>query len=91
MSSKPSPPSAVDKLRTALPGIAGKTIHRTVVIWRGEQWQIFLFFTDGTHYELYGRGEMNGARSVGRGVSDDRIGEWIAHQGADWSVAAPEP
>ena len=91
MSPQQDRPTSAEKLRTALPEIAGKTVRRTVVFWRGDQWQAFLIFTDGTSYELYGRGEMNGARSVGRGVSDDRIGEWIAHQGADWSVAAPEP
>ena len=91
MSPQQDRPTSAEKLRTALPEIAGKTVRRTVVFWRGDQWQVFLIFTDGTSYELYGRGEMNGARHLGPAMLDDSARNLIALYKVDWAVVAPEP
>ena len=43
------------KLQSALPDLIGRTIKHVVVCAHEDQYtQIFLHFTDGTYYELYG-------------------------------------
>jgi hypothetical protein len=53
------------KLTNAMPGIVGKTVERVVLVRRPHwQFQMYLCFTDGTHYEFYGDGSLSGAREV---------------------------
>ena len=53
------------KLSTGLRGTIGKTISNVAMVQHsGGQFRLFLVFTDGTHYELYGDGFLSGARSV---------------------------
>jgi hypothetical protein len=85
MPTPPTPPSALDKLRTAMPEMVGKQIRQAAAIWRGDRWQVFLFFTDDTEYELYGRGEMNGARHVTPAGTSEQVAAWIGGEG-EWSV-----
>jgi len=55
------------KLQDALPQLVGRTIERTLVSeHRDGRFQVFLFFTDGTAYEFYGRDNINGARRIDR-------------------------
>lgn len=63
----------IDKLATGLSGAIGRTLKRVFLVQRDrEEFQLFLVFTDGTHYELYGAGALSGARGVDRG-DDDHI------------------
>ena len=58
----------VRKLTAALPGILGKTIAHIVLTARiGDRSQLFLVFTDETHYEFYAIDTLSGARGVDRG------------------------
>jgi hypothetical protein len=55
--------TALIKLPDVLPMLVGKTIARTMlVIHEDGRHQLWLFFTDGTSYEFYGRGDISGAR-----------------------------
>ncbi len=52
------------KLRDVLPKLAGKTIERTMLVIHADGgFQVWLFFTDGTSYEFYGRNDISGART----------------------------
>ena len=42
------------KLQSALPDLIGRTIKHVVVCAHEGRTQVFLYFTDGTYYELYG-------------------------------------
>jgi hypothetical protein len=56
------------KVKTAIRGIVGKTIESVIVSEsnkEGPHKQIFLVFTDGTYYEIYGN--MNGAAGIDPG------------------------
>jgi len=58
-----SPMTALIKLPDVLPMLVGKTIARTMLVFHGDgRHQLWLFFTDGTSYEVYGRGDISGAR-----------------------------
>jgi hypothetical protein len=58
---------SLSKLQEALPQLVGRTIERTLVSeHRDGRFQVFLFFTDGTAYEFYGRDSINGARRIDR-------------------------
>ena len=59
------------RLTHSLPGILGKTVERVVLV-RRPHWtfQLYLCFTDGTHYELYGDGSLSGGREVHAGGGD---------------------
>ncbi len=62
------PRSNVDKLHTALQGVIGRAIAGVVIAeHEAERFQLFLAFTDGTHYEFYGAGDLNGARKIDHG------------------------
>jgi hypothetical protein len=55
--------TALIKLPDVLPMLVGKTIARTMMVFHGDgRHQLWLFFTDGTSYEFYGRGDISGAR-----------------------------
>lgn len=63
----------MDKLATGLSGAIGRTLRRVFLVARDrEEFQLFLIFTDGTHYELYGTGAISGARCVQR-VDDEHL------------------
>lgn len=58
----------IEKLRAALAGTLGKTINGFFISEHpGKHFQVFLTFADGTYYEFYGEGHLNGARSLDRG------------------------
>ena len=83
-------PSACDKLKAALPEILGKEIAQAIAIWHAHShWQFYLIFSDGSSYELYGEGPMNGNRHVTSMVPVDAIGKWMEGRG-QWSVVVPE-
>jgi hypothetical protein len=55
--------TALLKLPGYLPQLVRKTIARTMLVFHGdERHQLWLFFTDGTSYEFYGRGDISCAR-----------------------------
>jgi hypothetical protein len=57
----------INKLRSALPALIGRTIQHVVFNDNGNGFmQLFLHFTDGTHYEIYGN-YVNGARNCDQG------------------------
>ncbi len=57
----------MNKLRSALPDLIGRTIEHLVVNDHGAgDRQIFLFFTDGTYYEFYGT-HLSGIRHLDKG------------------------
>jgi hypothetical protein len=59
--------SALIKLPDVLPMMVGKTVTRTMMVFHGDgRHQLWLFFTDGTSYEFYGRGDISGARHPDR-------------------------
>jgi hypothetical protein len=92
MGRPPLEPSAIAKLESALPGILGRTIARAVVIMDkhpGERWQVHFEFTDGTEYELYGAGWVNGTRGVGSAPWNGAIESWLAARGATWQLVVP--
>jgi hypothetical protein len=56
------------KVKTAFKEIVGKTIESVIISednTKGAQRQIFLVFTDGTYYEIYGN--LNGAGGLDSG------------------------
>jgi hypothetical protein len=56
------------KLAAALPAALGKTLGSVFLAdHRGDRFQVIFVFTDGTYYELYGTGGLDGARGVDRG------------------------
>jgi hypothetical protein len=58
----------VKKLTSALPAIIGKTIAHVVMAGHTDgRSQLFLIFTDDTHYEFYAVDTLSGARGVDRG------------------------
>jgi hypothetical protein len=59
--------TALIKLPDVLPMLVGKTIARTMLVFHGDgRHQLWFFFTDGTSYEFYGRGDISGARGTDR-------------------------
>ena len=53
--------SALSKLPGYLPQLVGKTIaHNMLIFYQGGQFQLWQFYTDGTSYEFYGRGDVSG-------------------------------
>jgi hypothetical protein len=64
--------SALIKLPGVLPRLVGKTIARTMLVFHASgRFQLWLFFTDGTSYEFYGRNDISGARGpTGTRVED---------------------
>ncbi len=71
---------SMQKIHDALVDAIGKTLDRVFVAERGnERCQLYLVFSDGTSYELYGNSSLNGARhvenwsadSIRRQLSDD--------------------
>lgn len=57
-----------EKLEPALAGIIGKAIEGVIIADHPNGFfQVFLTFTDGTHYEFYGDGQINGARKYDQG------------------------
>lgn len=57
----------INKLRSALPDLIGRTIKHLVFNDNGEGFtQIFLHFTDGTYYEFYGT-HLCGMRHLDKG------------------------
>lgn len=60
-----------EKLRGALPEIIGKTIAHVMIAERSRgHSQLFLIFSDETHYEFYGLDSMSGIRGVYPGGLD---------------------
>jgi len=75
------------EMRTAAPGIVGKTVAHVVVKHRARKplSQLFLVFTDGTYYEFFcADGFLEGASAIDAGGLDDvrRYGgeQWIVLQ-----------
>lgn len=59
------------RLASALPGVLGKTVAGAFLAeYARGRFRVILTFTDGTHYELYGEGTLNGSRAVERGGTD---------------------
>jgi hypothetical protein len=61
------------KIATALANVRGKTIEGVVLVRHDGDtnhdlsFQLYITFTDGTYYEFYGTGHLNGARGLDRG------------------------
>jgi len=80
----------IDKLDTALQEIIGKTLDGVVVTENTHaRFQIFLLFTDGTHYEFYGAGDIDGARSASKG-DPKRMRSLLSKQAVVTVPAMPE-
>lgn len=63
---------AFDKIAGGLPGALGKTVAGAFLAeYSRERWRVILAFTDGTHYELYGEGSIDGSRSLEAGSVDE--------------------
>ena len=60
-------PTNAAKIASALATIRGKTVDRLFVVDHGGRFRLFVVFTDGTNYEFYGKGGIEGARSITRG------------------------
>jgi hypothetical protein len=56
----------INKLRSALPDVIGRTIKHIVFNDNENFSQVFLHFTDGTYYEFYGSA-INGIRHLDKG------------------------
>ena len=63
-------PTSTTKIATALAKIRGKTIDRLFVADHGDRFRMFVVFTDGTNYEFYGKGGIEGARSIAKGDAE---------------------
>lgn len=71
----------MNKLRSALPDLIGRTIKHLVFNENGNFSQIFLHFTDGTYYEFYGP-HLNGIRHLDKGGLElHRAYGYIAEKG----------
>jgi hypothetical protein len=71
----------INKLRSALPDVIGRTIQHIVFSDHENFAQVFLYFTDGTYYEFYGPA-INGIRHLDRGRMElHREGAYIPAKG----------
>jgi hypothetical protein len=72
------------KLAAALSSAIGKKLDRVIIAGHSEaRFQLYLVFTDGTYYEFYGRGTLEGARAVDRG-SAATLREMLTRSGAQF-------
>ena len=68
---------SLSKLQDALPQLVGRTIERTLVSEHPDgRFQVYLIFTDGTAYELYGQDSINGERRLDRATVSE-ICRWM--------------
>lgn len=59
------------RLASGLPGVLGKTVAGTFLAeYARGRFRVILTFTDGTHYEVYGEGTVNGSRAVESGGTE---------------------
>lgn len=55
----------LDRMAAVLPVVAGRTIERIFLAeYSGTRFRMMFVFTDGTSYEFYGVGDINGASAV---------------------------
>lgn len=73
---------SMDKLRTALPELIGRTLKHIVVSeHEDERTQLFLYFDDGIYYEFYG-GRLYGIRHLDVGdLMTSQVGDYIPTTG----------
>jgi hypothetical protein len=89
---------SLNKLRSALPDLIGRTIQHLVFNDHGDgRTQLFLHFTDGTYYEFYGT-SLSGLRHLDKGGMEmHRASSFIPKDGrleiidAETSVVVERP
>jgi hypothetical protein len=77
------------KLATGLSGVIGKTIARIFLVkHRTGCEQMYVVFTDGTHYEFFGVENMTGGRKVNARGSKD-IRESLERSNTEQTIEIP--
>ena len=86
------PTTGLGKIAAALPAALGKTVAGVFLAeYSRQRWRLIVVFDDGTHYELYGEGAIEGSRMLERGDVDD-VRRWMMDAAATRTIevsAAP--
>lgn len=64
----------IDKLARGLALTIGKTVSRVFLLSHdSDAFHVYLCFTDGSHFEFYGKGSLGGATSPDFGEAEVRL------------------